>query len=79
MQAIQTKYLPCTDTKPTRIKAWCQAGSHTWPRDSLNERNPERDAAERLAKSLFWSEKLIGGTLPGGDGCFVLDHAMSRD
>lgn len=29
MQAIKTKYLPATNTKPSRIKAECEAGSIT--------------------------------------------------
>jgi hypothetical protein len=29
MQAIQTKILHATNTKPTRIKAWCARGSIT--------------------------------------------------
>jgi hypothetical protein len=29
MQAIVTKYLPATNTKPTRIKAFCERGSIT--------------------------------------------------
>lgn len=29
MQAIQTKIIPATNTKPTRIKAWAQRGSLT--------------------------------------------------
>ena len=27
MQAIQTKVIPATNTRPTRIKAWCARGS----------------------------------------------------
>jgi len=29
MQAIVTKYIPATNTKPARIKAWCERGSIT--------------------------------------------------
>lgn len=29
MQAIVTKYLPATSTRPSRIKAWCDRGSIT--------------------------------------------------
>ncbi len=31
MQAIQSRYLPATNTKPSRIKAWCERGSLTLP------------------------------------------------
>ena len=44
-QAIQTKFIPCTNTKPARIKAFCARGSITigyhsdeMPSD-LNERH----------------------------------------
>lgn len=30
-QAIRTKYLGPTPTKPSRVKAWCEAGSVTIP------------------------------------------------
>lgn len=34
MQAIQTKVIPATDTKPTRIKASCGRGSRIFSADS---------------------------------------------
>jgi hypothetical protein len=36
MQAIETKILPATNTKPTRIKARCERGSITVSADSLS-------------------------------------------
>jgi hypothetical protein len=27
MQAIAVKFLPCTNTRPARMKAWCERGS----------------------------------------------------
>lgn len=35
MQAIQTKIIPATNFRPTRIKAWCARGSITVPYYSL--------------------------------------------
>lgn len=36
-QIIRTKFLPCTNIKPSRIKAWCERGSLTvsWD-DAIN-------------------------------------------
>lgn len=45
MQAIQTKYLPATNTRGSRIKAWCERGSITvdYPHELSG------DAVHRLA------------------------------
>ncbi len=36
MQAITTKFLPCTNTKPSRIKATCERGSVTISVDQID-------------------------------------------
>lgn len=79
MQAIQTKFLPVTDTKDNRVKAWCNAGSITvdWD-DERNVENNHALAAQALAVKLGWTKKthggMYGGALPGDNGyCFVFD------
>lgn len=76
MQAIQTKYLPCTDYKPSRVKAWCQAGSLTLSWDhGLNDDENHARVAQLLAEQLGWTGDkfghLIGGGLPSGGCAFV--------
>ena len=88
MQAIQTKYLPATNFKPSRIKAFCAAGSVTisFPHEFSGQKC-HRQAAEALAVKLGWDYqtkpypegytprgKLLGGCLPNGDSCFVFNN-----
>jgi hypothetical protein len=79
MQAIQTKILPYTNTKPKRIKAWCFADSltmsvHSIPR-SYDE-NQHQYVAEQLRDKLNWTGPQYGflesGTLPDGTMCHVM-------
>lgn len=75
MQAIQTKWLSPTDTKPARIKAACAAGSVTVSHpQELSGQAAHRAAAQALCKKLRWDYKLLGGNLPNGNYCFVIDH-----
>ena len=73
MQAIQTKYLGATNTKPPRIKAWCEAGSTTisYPHE-LDEDRAHQYVADQLRIKLGWIGKhygqLVGGALPGNKG-----------
>ena len=87
MQAIQTKYLPCTNTKPSRIKAWCAAGSVTigYPHE-LSGQAVHRAAAEKLVAKLNWTPAhgkaygpLVGGGLPNGDHCFVMLNDFAHE
>jgi len=81
MQAIQTKYLSATNTKGSRIKATCAAGSITisYPSE-LSGQAVHRSAAEALALKLGWTEhKLLGGCLPNGDYCFIFDNAWAKE
>jgi hypothetical protein len=83
MQAIQTKYLPSTNTKCSRIKAWCNAGSVTisYPHE-LSGQAVHRAAAEALLIKLDWLDMgtMLGGGLPGNGGCcFVFDNSTSRE
>ena len=76
MQAIQTKVLPATNTKGTRVKAWCQAGAITRPYGQITEslQDYQRTVAIELADSLDWLDNcdIESGWLPNGQGCHVL-------
>jgi len=81
MQAIQTKYIPATNTKGSRIKAWCNAGQLTmgYPHE-FNEFGAHEHVAKQLQIKLGWVGKyygrLYGGGLPGEKGyCFVMVSA----
>lgn len=85
MQAIQTKYIGPTNTRGSRIKAWCDAGSVTigYPHE-LSGQAVYRAAAEALADKLGWNTphyaKLLGGALPNNGGyCFVFNHPNSEE
>ena len=84
MQAIHVKYLPCTDTKGSRIKAMCAAGSLTiaYPH-GLSGQAVYRAAAEALAQKLGWTGQhygeLRGGCLPDGTYCFVFNNIQSKE
>ena len=72
MQAIQVKYLSATDTKPSRLKAFCKGGSITIPFNHDNEDQGYIDAARQLAEKLGWLGFYYGGTLPNNDKVFVM-------
>ena len=77
MQAIQTKYLPATNTRGYRTKAICAAGSVTvenWS-DSGIDANHKR-AALKLCGKLGWEGYLEGGTLPDGSMAWVFVPAV---
>lgn len=83
-QAIQTKFLPCTNSRGSRIKAWCDRGSVTVPFSHSGKEH--REAAEALCAKFIaedkakygdqaksaWDGLLIEGGLPNNGGhCFV--------
>lgn len=87
MQAIVTKYLPCTNTKGSRIKAFCDAGSITIPYPhELSGMAVYRKAAEMLLEKLEWDKREYGKLLGGGAPqhgtniayVFVFDNPASR-
>jgi hypothetical protein len=86
MQAIQTRYLSPTNQRGSRIKAWCAAGSLTisYPYE-LSGQACHRRAASLLIEKLGWNEPsyhnmgLLGGCLPNGDYCFILDNVWAKD
>lgn len=61
MQAILTKVLPCTNTKPTRIKATCARGSLTISAPvefAVSDERAHRHAAQKLCE-IFWEEDAL--------------------
>lgn len=55
MQAITTKYIPCTDRRPSRVKATCDAGSVVVAWDhSMNVDENHHAAAVALQTKLGW-------------------------
>lgn len=83
MQAIITKYLSATNTRSSRIKATCQAGSVTisYPHD-LTGMYCHAAAAKALVEKLGWGHAnygdLMGGGLPSGDYVFVFNNDSSK-
>lgn len=74
-QAIEVKYLGCTNTKPSRFKASCAAGSMTRSYDyGLNADDNAIALATALADKFGWLEhcSLVGGVLKSGLRVFVL-------
>lgn len=76
MQAITTKFLPCTNNRESRVKAECEAGSIVVGWDhALNVDANHEAAAKRLVEKLGWSHpnygELIGGAMKRGGYCFV--------
>ena len=80
MQAIQTRYLPATDTRGSRIKAWAEAGSITIPYPhELSGQAVYRKAAQALADKFGWNYKYLGAQLTNNDYVFVPVHAWSEE
>lgn len=81
MQAIQTKYLPATNTKPSRIKAMCATATITVSADGGYQRD-HRAVAEKLCNQLGWNDKyygkLLGGELSNGTFVFVFNNPASE-
>lgn len=75
MKAIQVKYLPATNTRCSRWKAFAEGGLQvTLPYDhALNSEENARKAAEALIAKLEWRSHIGGsGSLPNGDYVFTL-------
>ena len=87
MQAIQTKYLPPTDTKGARIKATCERGTRTIPYPyELSGDSVHREAALQLIERFVsqdwkeratppsqnpWKRAFVTGGLPDGSMAHV--------
>ena len=67
MQAIITKYIPCTNTRGSRIQAKCEAKTIYFSYDhSLSVENNHIAAAKELIKKLNWGGEWVnGGTATG--------------
>jgi len=81
MQSILTKYIPATNMRGSRIKAYTsgKAGSLTLPYDhALNANANHMHAAYELAKKLGWRGQFIEGDLGdkvGGNVYVILTDA----
>ena len=76
MKAIQVRYLPTTNTKGTRWKAFAEGGaSVTIARDyGLDGAADARRAADALRGKMQWRAVIRGeGVLPNGDYVFTLE------
>lgn len=73
-QAIQTRFLPVTNTRPSRVTAWAQAGRVTLSWDhALNADQNHAKAAAALAAKFGWKGTYHGGALPNNSGfAFVI-------
>lgn len=73
MKAIQTKYLPATNSRGSRIKAWADGHNNVtipYPHE-LSGAEVHRAAAKALCDKLGWDREFITGGLPNGDYCHV--------
>ena len=67
MNAILTKVLPATDTKPTRIKAYTEGGNScitSWSacdQPGSAQAQAHLFAAQQLCKKMHWWGALVGG------------------
>ena len=83
MQAIITKYFGPTNSRGSRIKAQCAAGSVTidYPYE-LSGMYCHAQAAKALIKKLGWNDAhyggLLGGQLPSGEYVFVFNNDASK-
>jgi hypothetical protein len=86
MQSIQTKYLPATNTRGSRIKAKCARGSvvipfpheltgdevHRAAVHALVNRFLEEDEAKGTPRETnFWYSDFVSGSLPDGSMAHV--------
>lgn len=74
MKAIQTRYLPATNFKGSRVTATAEGGDKPWrvtvSYDGDHDEAHKR-AAEALCAKMGWTGDLIGGGLPNGDMAWV--------
>lgn len=70
MQAIRTVYLCPTNSRGSRIKASCAAGSVIVPYE-YGDSDPHEVAAQVLLEKMGWKGTMVSGSLPDGSKCFV--------
>ena len=81
MQAIKTKYLGPTETKGSRVKASCAAGSWTMSWDhGLTIAQNHAEAAKSLIKKLGWGSygNWHTGQLQEGPCVWVCDYSNTK-
>lgn len=74
MKAIETKYLPCTNSRGSRIKAYAEGGASLTVSYDHGAHNPHADAAVALARKMGWTGTLVSGGKADGKGevfCFL--------
>ncbi len=74
MQAIVTKYLGATNTKPSRIKATSASGlslTISYPHE-LTSDNAHQLAARKLCDKYGWPNELLGGGLSNSEEVWVM-------
>lgn len=95
MQAIITKFIPPTNTRPSRYKAECERGSLTVSADhALNPEENHRAVCDALcarfdaedskkygSTARTWSRPKAGGGIPSGEHvfCFIQPRVLDRD
>ena len=78
MKAIQIKYLPCTNTKPARLKAWTSSNVQLIvSRNSSLDISVENESfalaqalIDKMVESKYWNKQTVitgFGCLPNGD------------
>lgn len=68
MQAITTKFHPCTNLRPSRVSATAEAGRVTLSWDhGLNVDQNHLAAAVALCRKFGWKGEIVGGHLPKGN------------
>jgi len=78
--AIVTKYLPLTNTKPSRVKAISENGSITLSWDNaLNSTGNHSAAAKALAEKFGWSGAWYAGSINSGGYVFVCVDSRADD
>lgn len=72
MQAVTTKYKGPTNTRGSRVIAFCAAGRVVieWD-DGLNSEQNHARAARALADKFDWNGSLIGGTNAAGEMVWI--------
>ena len=66
-QTIETRFLPATDTKPARIKAFAEAGSITESYAFEGDKQ-HAEVAQKLAEKLGWTGPRYGQLYGGASG-----------
>lgn len=79
MKAIVTKYIPASNTKPSRIKAKAEGVPSVTITYSHDGDSSHREAALALCREHGWGETLISGGMPDQSGeVFVFADSLRR-